>query len=160
MKNQQRQLVVLGATATAVAFFFIGREIYRKIRLEEILKQMSSASTGDISADLGLVFSGQPYLNQLAGKRLILLQESVAKKYATELQKYVCQTYICNTNEGGIYGVFNRVNNKAQVAQISKWYKALFGRDLLADLNADLNDVELEKVRTIVASKPDYEIAQ
>jgi hypothetical protein len=126
MKNQQRQLVVLGATATAVAFFFIGREIYRKIRLEEILKQMSSASTGDISADLGLVFSGQPYLNQLAGKRLILLQESVAKKYATELQKYICQTYLCNTNEGGIYGVFNRVNNKAQVAQISKWYKALF----------------------------------
>jgi hypothetical protein len=91
---------------------------------------------------------------------LILLQESVAKKYATDLQKYICQTYLCNTNEGGIYGVFNRVNNKAQVAQISKWYKALFGRDLLADLNADLNDVELEKVRTIVTSKPDYEIAQ
>jgi hypothetical protein len=56
--------------------------------------------------------------------------------------------------------VFQRISNKAQVAQVSKWYKALFGRDLLADLNADLNDTELEKVRTIIASKPDYEIAQ
>lgn len=156
----KKQLIFIGATATAIGFFFIGRSIYRKIRLEDILKQMQTASTGDISTDLGLVFGGQPYLNQLAGKRLILLQDSVARKYANDLKGYICQTYLCNTNEGGIYGVFQRISNKAQVAQVSKWYKALFGRDLLADLNADLNDTELEKVRTIIASKPDYEIAQ
>lgn len=155
----KNKILVFGGAATAVAAFFFGRAIYRKVRLEQFLNEMGDAATGDINVDLRFVFSGQPYINSLQGKRLILLQDTVARQYANDLKSYICQTWICRTKVNNIFLTFEKAANKAQVAQISQWYKSLFGRELLTDLNADLNTADLDRVRGIIFSKPDYEIA-
>lgn len=156
----KKQLIIGLGLIGGVSLFLFGRSIYRKIRVENILELMRSGLTGDISQDFAFIFSGKPYIDALKGKKVILLKDDVAKLYAKNLNDYICKTYICNTNEQGIYSEFRKMANKAQIAQVSAYFSAIYKRDLLAALLKDLDSDEQEKVFNIIVSKPDYEVAQ
>jgi hypothetical protein len=156
----KKQLVIGLGLIGGVSLFLFGRSIYRKIRVENILELMRSGLTGDISQDFSFIFSGKPYIDALKGKKIILLKDDVAKQYAKSLNDFICKTYICNTNEEGIYAEFRKMANKAQVAQVSAYFSAIYKRDLLAALLKDFDRDEQEKLFNIIVSKPDYEVAQ
>jgi len=156
----KKQLIIGVGLLGGISLFLFGRSIYRKIRTENILELMRTGKTGDISQDFSFIFSGRPYLDALKGKRIILLREDIARKSAENLDKFICRTYLCNTNEEGIYAEFRKMANKAQIAQVSIYFSALQKRDLLSAIMLDLNDDEQEKLFNIIISKPDYEVAQ
>jgi len=96
------------------------------------------------------------YLEDLQSKvdaSLILLKTIMAQQFAKEIHSAWAWW---GDDENKVYGVFRRLKDKAQVAQVAKAYQELYKVNLIDQLSDRLNKKEVGKVLQIVQALPDY----
>ncbi|WP_010520474.1 hypothetical protein [Aquimarina agarivorans] len=94
-------------------------------------------------------------LEQVSAKVLIL-QKKVAARYAKQIYSAWGSWYEGGDNEAQVYGIFRKLQDKVQVAQVSKEYQELYATNLIDTLKERFSNAEIKEVLRIVAQLPNY----
>lgn len=99
------------------------------------------------------------YLNKLLQQvtfKVLVIKKEVASSYAQQIHSAWASWYQGGDNEAKVYAVFRTLQDKVQVAQVSKAYQDLYSENLIDVIKERFSNSEIKEVLGIVARLPNY----
>ena len=99
------------------------------------------------------------YLNKLLQQvsfTVLVIKKEVATHYAKQIHSAWASWYQGGDNEAKVYAVFRKLQDKVQVAQVTKAYQNLYSENLIDVLKDRFSNSEIKEVLSIVAQLPNY----
>lgn len=132
-RKQRRTNIIVGVTVGAIAAFFLGRFIYRKIKENEENKQRKKQLESEIATS-NLSYSDSEYTS-MADK----VEEAVSGG---------------GTDEAAIYTVFMRMKTNADVIKLQSAYGVRFkDEDMFDSIRRDMSSDEIAKINKILTQR-------
>lgn len=143
--NDKTKLIL--AIGILIIIFFTINKILIKLGIVKSAKQLEQDKLAER-------LETNKYFNPLTQKKENFKKLSVieANTYAERLHKAIKGF---GTDEESVYSIFSTLPNKNSISQISEAYYLKYNKDLLSDINNDLNTKEKAKLQSIINNLPE-----
>jgi len=147
MKNY---IAIAGVGLIAVGAGVLGYKIYlnkRNDRATTFMAELDAAIEPTVSVERNFSTNcrGLPNSKRLTDSELELIAAKIKNAFG-----------VFNDDEDAVYNAIRTVKSKEQFCQLSNKFLQLFDIALQDKLEADFSEEELQKVLTIIESKPEY----
>lgn len=164
MKINKRNIIIIGSSVLVASS--VGYYIYAKIRNKREINEIHAALDGKVGAygsieDFADVFSGETYVNEKKAQHpnLILLKGEYITAYRKALNNAISGF---GTDEDAIKGVFRKLKDRVQIAQVADSYQRNYKENLLDALMGDMDpdDQEMKDLKDIMINKLAYRVSK
>lgn len=150
--TRQNKILLFGTTAFLGSTYFAYRGIKRKQIYDILITKLKESSVNIDNTKVNSVLNGVFHTSLGTAKAFITLSESKVREMAQKVDEAIKGIF---TNEEGVYSAIDELKDKVEISQVASYYKAKYGKSLLAQSKEKLSTAELNKVYGIINSKPD-----
>jgi hypothetical protein len=144
--------MLFGTTAFFGSTYFIYRGIKRKQIYDILIAKIQSGSVNIDNTKVNSVLNGTFHTTVDSSKPFIMLGESKIRELAQNIDNTIKGVF---TDEEGVYASVDETKDKVALSQVASYYKAKYGKSLLAQAKDKLSTTELNRLYGIINSKPD-----
>lgn len=132
--------------------YFAYRAIKRNQSYSLLLDKIGSQSVGISNKKANQVLTGNYHKSISSSKPYAMINESTKRTVAIKLNKAMIGG---GTREAEINSAISGLKDKVAISQVASYYQAKYNISLLAHLNKELREGELQDVIQIINTKPD-----
>ena len=148
-------LTMLLTGATAISLRQRMRDKRTEILLGVITSKIGSETTL-LSTENAFDINYMNKVLQQVSFTVLVIKKEVATRYAKQIHSAWASWYQGGDNEAKVYAIFRQLQDKVQVAQVSKAYQDLYSKNLIDVLKERFSNTEIKEVLAIVAQLPNY----
>lgn len=150
--TRQNKIYILSAISILGVSFYGYRAIKRNQIHALIIDKINSGSVKISNIKANKVLTGNFHKSISSNKAFALLNESSKRATAIKLNDAMIGA---GTREAEINSAISGLRDKVAISQVASYYQAKYNISLLAHLQKELREGELQDVVQIINSKPD-----